>query len=247
MFPQCLSSSVSACTLLPQCWGSPCGSHAFIRVCLNLCQSLFGGKNNCLLLCFFFRDTDYISMSSRPSQARQNPWGGGHSFGLSSPALWMLRVMHCGDRVILHNAPFCTKLFLVTPLSYQSEKQLAYLLTYLSGEASPFFFRMGWKKESERERVGGSQGERLCCLRSWQCSTGSFTHFLLEMIFWHLLTDPLKMRLKQEKPFRGKKQSLKSLFLFRCVLLFLPSLSHLKNVTDKKVCVCVWNYRPSNN
>lgn len=141
-------------------------------------------------------------MSSRPGREKSHPSrgkavaSGPATIRLSSPALSMLQVMHRSDRVIfllhLHGAPFTQTLFELPPITPKWKAIGLYLLT-VSGS-----FSCVWNKMKKR----GSQGERLCCLRSWQSAcTGSFTHFLLEMIFWHLFSDPLKTRLNLENPF----------------------------------------------
>lgn len=72
--------SGSARTLSPQCNGSPSGTHAFKHVCLNSCQGLVG-ETKFACSSVSPRDTDYISMSSRPGRGKSRPLKGGRSLG----------------------------------------------------------------------------------------------------------------------------------------------------------------------
>lgn len=56
-------------------WGSSCGTHAFKHVCLTSCQGLIG-KTTFACSSVSPRDTDYISMSSRPGRERSRPLRG---------------------------------------------------------------------------------------------------------------------------------------------------------------------------
>lgn len=145
---------------------------------------------------------------------RVSPWGEAEASGcatirLSSVALLMLWVMHRSDRVIsflhLSSPPFIQTLF--QPPPHPPKWKAIGLFTYCQWSLLLFL---------EQDENGWSQGERPHCLRSWQTArAGSFTHLLLEIIFWHLFIDPLKMRMNLEKPFsqscecsgKGKKKA----------------------------------------
>lgn len=67
-------SSVSTCTLSPQCTGSPSGTNAFKHICLNLCQGLVG-KTKFACPSVSQWEAVYISMPNSPGQLKCHPLG----------------------------------------------------------------------------------------------------------------------------------------------------------------------------
>lgn len=144
MFPQHLSS-MCGCALLPRCDGSPSGIDARKHVWVY--AKVLLAKQKLLALLFLLRIQ--IISPCQVGQAKQTPGGEATASGpatllcLSSPALWILRVMHRSDSrfFFIYFFIFPTVLHLHKPISscpsHQSEKQLAYLLTYSSVEPSP--------------------------------------------------------------------------------------------------------------
>lgn len=90
-------SSVGGGTLSPRCNGSPSGTRAFKRVCLNLCQGLVvKTKSACFSVSRWNIDSISV-LSNGPGQASVTLWGRSLrpcwcTIKLSGPALLMLRV-----------------------------------------------------------------------------------------------------------------------------------------------------------
>lgn len=187
--------SESACTWSPWCPGSPGGTHAFKYVCLDLCQGLVGGETKFAFSSVSALAIVYISMSNRPTRGEALPLegeavaSGSATKHLNGPALVMLRVTESFFPC------FCTVLNLHKP-SWAPMWKAIWLIYLLSVE--PFsIYGSWWKKRKSWRVVSGA--DRAAALAAPHT-------FLLEMIFWHLFTGPLKTRLNVEEPFRQSVQ-----------------------------------------